>query len=38
MLAEAREAVAQWLYEPTILNGQPIAVQLDVTVKFRLNR
>ena len=34
----AREAVAQWLYEPTILNGQPIAVQLDVTVKFRLNR
>jgi len=34
----AREAVAQWLYEPTSLNGQPVAVQLDVTVKFRLNR
>jgi len=34
----AREAVAQWLYEPTILNGRPVAVQLDVTVKFRLNR
>ncbi len=34
----AREAVAQWLYEPTTLNGQPVAVQLDVIVKFRLNR
>ncbi|HXE74623.1 MAG TPA: energy transducer TonB [Candidatus Xenobia bacterium] len=34
----ARDAVAQWLYEPTTLNGQPVAVQLDVTVKFRLNR
>ena len=34
----ARAAVAQWLYEPTTLNGQPVAVQLDVTVKFRLNR
>jgi protein TonB len=34
----AQAAVAQWLYEPTTLNGQPVAVQLDVTVKFRLNR
>ncbi len=39
LLAPAAEAaVPQWLYEPTRLNGQPVAVQLDVIVKFRLKR
>jgi len=32
----AVEAVSQWRYRPTLLNGQPIAVQTDVTVNFTL--
>jgi TonB family protein len=36
-LAEAaRTAVAQWVYEPTYLNGVPYPVLLTVTVEFRL--
>ncbi|MGH9787439.1 MAG: energy transducer TonB [Candidatus Acidiferrales bacterium] len=39
MLTEAaREAVSQWVYEPTYLNGQPYPVLLTVTVEFRLKR
>lgn len=34
----ASEAVGQWIYEPTYLNGQPYAVRLTVTVEFRLKR
>jgi TonB family protein len=34
----AREAVGQWVYEPTYLNDRPVPVQLDITVKFRLRR
>ena len=30
------EAGRQWKYEPTYLNDQAIAVQLIVTVTFRL--
>jgi len=34
----AVEAVRQWVYTPTRLNGQPIAVLLTVTVKFHITR
>jgi outer membrane biosynthesis protein TonB len=34
----ALQAVRQWKYEPTFLNDQPIAVQLIVTVMFRLQQ
>ena len=34
----AREAVGQWVYEPTYLNGQPYPVLLTVKVEFRLRR
>jgi protein TonB len=34
----AREAVRQWEYEPTYLNGQPVAVIVTVTVNFTLSR
>jgi TonB family protein len=34
----AIEAVQQWQYTPTRLNGQPVSVLLTVTVKFRLVR
>jgi protein TonB len=29
-------AVRQWRYTPTLLNGQPVAVVMTVTVGFRL--
>ena len=39
VLAEAaREAVAQWVYKPTLLNGQPIEVVTQVDVNFTLAR
>ena len=39
MLNEAaKEAVGQWVYEPTYLNGVPYPVLLTVTVEFRLKR
>ncbi len=35
LLDEAAEtAVRQWVYSPTLLNGQPIAVVMTVTVQF----
>jgi len=30
----ALDAVRQWKYQPTLLNGQPVAVEMHVTVKF----
>ena len=33
----ALEAVRAWEYSPTLLNGQPVAVIMTVTVRFRLN-
>jgi periplasmic protein TonB len=32
----AVEAVKQWRYEPTLLNGAPIEVVTNVRVNFRL--
>ena len=34
----AREAVLQWRYRPTLLNGQPVEVETQITVNFILNR
>jgi TonB family protein len=31
----ALDALRRWKYEPSMLNGQPIAVQMQVTIKFR---
>jgi protein TonB len=39
LLADAAaEAVGAWIYTPTTLNGQAVAVILNVTVKFELGR
>ena len=32
------EAVSKWRYSPTLLNGQPIEVDTNVTIRFTLNR
>ena len=31
------DALKQWRYEPTLLNGEPIDVITTITVNFRLN-
>ena len=33
----ALEAVRQWIYRPTTLNGEPVEVISPITVTFRLN-
>ena len=38
LIQAALDAVRNWKYEPTFLNDQAIAVQLIVTVKFRLQQ
>jgi protein TonB len=37
LVAAAREAVLQWKYRPTLLNGQPVEVVTDITVNFTLS-
>ena len=34
LIQPALKAVLQWKYEPTVLNGQPISVELEVQVNF----
>jgi len=39
LLVEAAEqALQQWRYEPTLLNGQPVAVDMLVTLHFTLGQ
>ncbi len=33
----AKEAVLQWEYEPTVIDGKPVEVITDVTVTFHLD-
>jgi protein TonB len=35
--ASAMEAVRQWRFTPTLLNGVPVQVIMTVTVNFNLN-
>jgi periplasmic protein TonB len=32
----AVEAVSKWRYSPTLLNGDPIEVDMTITVNFKL--
>ena len=38
LVAAATDAVSQWRYHPTQLNGQPVEVATTITVGFRLRR
>jgi protein TonB len=29
-------AVRQWKYQPYVLNGEPVAIQTQITVNFKL--
>jgi periplasmic protein TonB len=37
LIQSALDAVKKWKYQPTYLNDQPVPVQLNVTVTFRLS-
>jgi periplasmic protein TonB len=37
LVTAAFDAVRQWKYQPTLLNGTPVAVEMTVTVHFNLN-
>jgi protein TonB len=36
LIPAALKSVLQWKYEPTLLNGVPVAVEMEVTVHFNL--
>jgi TonB family protein len=36
LVQAAMEAVKQWVYEPTLLNGQPVEIQTQIEVNFTL--
>jgi protein TonB len=38
MYYAARDAVRQWQYRPTLLNGQPVEVVTAIDVNFTLSR
>jgi TonB family protein len=38
LVPAALEAVRQWVYPPTLLNGDPVEVQTEIAVKFTLPR
>jgi TonB family protein len=38
LVAAAQDAVKQWVYKPTLLNGHPVEVATTVTVPFELNQ
>jgi protein TonB len=37
LVAAAREAILQWRYKPTLLNGEPVEVITNIVVNFTLN-
>jgi protein TonB len=36
LVQSAIDAVRQWKYQPTLLNGTPVAVEMKVTVEFSM--
>jgi protein TonB len=38
LVAAAIEAVQQWRYQPTLLNGQPVEVLTEIDVNFTLSQ
>jgi len=38
LIQAAMDAVKQWVYKPTLLNGEPVNVETTVDVNFTLNQ
>jgi protein TonB len=37
LVPAALEAVKQWVYQPTLLNGSPVEVKTEISVNFTLS-
>ena len=38
LINAARDAILEWRYRPTMLNGEPVEVLTTITVNFRLSQ
>jgi protein TonB len=38
LVPAALEAVKQWIYQPTLLNGEPVGVETEIDVNFTLSQ
>jgi protein TonB len=38
LVPAALDAVKQWVYQPTLLNGNPVEVQTQIDVNFTLSQ
>ena len=38
LVPSALEAVKQWVYQPTLLNGEPVEVSTQIDVNFTLSQ
>jgi periplasmic protein TonB len=38
LVPAAIEAVKQWVYQPTLLNGEPVGVETEIDVNFTLSQ
>ena len=38
LVPAALEAVKQWVYQPTLLNGEPVEVVTEIDVNFTLSQ
>jgi protein TonB len=38
LVAAAQDAVRQWVYKPTLLNGEPVEVVTQIDVNFTLSQ
>jgi protein TonB len=38
LVKAAEEAIVQWKYQPTLLNGEPVEVITDILVNFTLTQ
>jgi protein TonB len=38
LVANAQQAVSQWIYRPTLLNGDPVEVVTTIDVNFTLSQ
>jgi TonB family protein len=38
LVAAAEEAIRQWVYKPTLVNGKPVEVETEIVVSFTLSK
>jgi len=38
LVGAALDAVRQWIYQPTLLNGEPVEVLTQIEVNFKLGQ